>query len=185
MAKTTPTPKTDAELLKGALELLAEANQLLRQHTGRGVLEHESPFDPQRPRTWPKHPSEEEKLSQRIEAVRQQIVATAGPDPAAAKALDNLVIDYDNLTGDRETLALRHHLYNVGIFLCEHGDRDVWRLLWVKYGIAVDNRDGWSLGERSFESYAEGDELAFVYGKDWREHRERLDRETAPPPDPQ
>jgi hypothetical protein len=106
-----------------------------------------------------------------IAASRAAIRALAGASVADQADLHS--VHLLDAAAEAERIALRSHLEDIGYWLCEYGQRALWKALWCRYGANCNTADGWA----QEDNYHEGDELRFVYHASWEQHRDRLDRE--------
>ena len=96
-----------------------------------------------------------------VEEARASLEALVGK--GSASAASGWCIELLDAQTDAEQLKRREILYDLGAFICNYGQPELWKALWCRF--ALHGAHGWDItGE-----YQEGDELRAIWRNGWRD----------------
>lgn len=94
------------------------------------------------------------------EAIFARLKEIAGPEhsPEVLQLMGRL----SDLPEEEDHQRMARQFRNIGQFVWEYGQAALWKALYIRYGLDL-SEDGYSLGDW----YCEGDEMEFLFHKDW------------------
>lgn len=93
-------------------------------------------------------------------AILARLKEIAGPEHS--REVLQLVNRLSDLDHDERQFRAARQLRNIGEFVWEYGQAALWKALYIRYALDL-SEDGYGLGHW----YHEGDEMEFLFHKDW------------------